>query len=79
LTLRGKIHIYLCFFQIFLHPKYKALAELAKAKKTIFLCECLGVESLRREIHEGLKVVENWNSATPFIFIAKAARWLPTV
>jgi TnpA family transposase len=34
-----------------------------KAIKTIFLCRHLHEEALRREIHEGLNVVENWNSA----------------
>lgn len=53
------------------HPTYKALLELGKAVKTIFLCEYLDSEALRIEIHEGLNIVENWNSANDFIFLGK--------
>jgi TnpA family transposase len=54
------------------HPTYKALAELGRAHKTTFLCRYSHSMELRREIHEGLNVVENWNGANTFIFFGKA-------
>jgi len=54
------------------HPVYQALAELGKAVKTIFLCKYLDSEEMRIRIHEGLNVVENWNSANSFIFYGKS-------
>ena len=53
------------------HPTYKARAELGKAIKTIFLCRYLHEEALRREIHEGLNVIEQWNGANGFVFFAR--------
>jgi TnpA family transposase len=53
------------------HPTYKAFAELGKAIKTVFLCRYLHSQDLRREIHEGLNVVEQWNGATDFVFFAR--------
>ena len=55
-----------------MHPTYRALAELGKALKTIFLCSYLREEGLRREIHEGLNTIEQWNSANSFIFYGKS-------
>src|ERR1019366_4532927 len=53
------------------HPAYKAFAELGRAVKTIFLCRFLHNEGLRREINEGLNVIEQWNSPNDFIFFAR--------
>jgi TnpA family transposase len=57
------------------HPTYTALAELGKALKTTFLCRYLQSEALRREIQEGLNVIENWNSANGFIFFGKGGEF----
>lgn len=54
-----------------LHPTYKAFAELGKAVKTIFLGRYLHSKALRREINDGLNVVEQWNGATDFVFFAR--------
>ena len=39
--------------------------------KTIFLCRYLQSKALRREIHEGLNVIEQWNGANGFIFFGR--------
>ena len=49
-------------------PLYKAIIELGRAIKTIFLCKYLMHEPLRQEIHEGLNVVERFNGVNNFIF-----------
>lgn len=53
------------------HPTYQALSELGRAIKTIFLCRYIMLEDMRREINEGLNIIENWNSANNFIFCGK--------
>jgi TnpA family transposase len=49
------------------HPTYKALAEVGKAEKTIFLCDYLASRATQYEVHEGLNVVENWNATNDFL------------
>ena len=50
------------------HPTYKALAELGKVEKTIYLCEYLSSIGLRYEVQAGLNVVERWNAANSFCY-----------
>jgi TnpA family transposase len=53
------------------HPIFKAFIELGRAVKSIFLCRYLDSLELRKEIHSGLNIVENWNSVNSFIFYGK--------
>lgn len=55
------------------HPVYRALSELGKAVKTIFLCRYLHSMELQREINEGLNAIDSWNSANDFIFFGRVA------
>jgi len=60
-------------FHCYSKPTYKALAELGKARKTTFLCRYLHLPPLRREVQEGLNVVEAWNGANDFILYGKGS------
>lgn len=53
------------------NPAYKALIEIGKVAKTVFLCRYLSSEDLRIEIHSALNVVERLNSIMHFIFYGK--------
>lgn len=55
------------------HPTYKALSELGKVEKTLFLCRLLTEERLGAEIHEALNGMENWNSCVDFICFGRKA------
>lgn len=55
------------------HPTYKALSELGKVEKTLFLCRLLSEERLGAEIHEALNGMESWNSCVDFICFGRKA------
>jgi len=57
------------------HPTYKALVELGKAEKTIFLCNYLPYLEPKQEVQSGLNVIENWNGTNDFIFYGRRGRF----
>jgi len=57
------------------HPTYQALAETGNAERTVFLCEYLHLPPLRREVEEGLNVVENWNGTNDFIHFGRGGEF----
>jgi TnpA family transposase len=56
------------------HPTYKALVELGKAEKTIFLCNYLPYLEPKQEVQAGLNVIENWNGTNDFIFYGRRGK-----
>jgi hypothetical protein len=52
-------------------PAGVTMASTGRPRVPIFAGDFLAEEALRREIHSGLQVVENWNSANEVVFYGK--------
>jgi TnpA family transposase len=53
------------------HPTYKALCELGKVLKTLFLCNLSAAGIAAARFHEGLQVIDTWNSANALFLYGK--------
>ena len=53
------------------HPAHQALDELGRVGRTIYLCNLLSSEAVRRDVHEARQVVETWNSGVDVIHYGK--------
>jgi len=57
------------------NPNYRAVAELGRVIKTMFVCRYLRSERLRRDVQEGLNVMEHWNGATQFVHFGRGGKF----
>jgi TnpA family transposase len=53
------------------HPSLQGLCRIGQGHKDDLSRSVSAFGALRREIHEGLNVVEQWNGATNFVFVAR--------
>jgi TnpA family transposase len=51
------------------------MLELGRAQKTIFIARYLRDRDLRREIEEGLNLIESWNRVNGVIFFGKSGEF----